>query len=296
MTAFKRWGIFLTTNLLVLFALSALMLFLGIKTEEWTSLLALCAVFGFAGSIISLLLSKTMAKAGYKIQLINRDNASGKALFLYDSIEKMAAHKGIRTPEVGIYNSNDANAFATGASKNKSLIAFSSGILNSLNEEEISAVAAHEMTHITEGDMVTTTLLMGMINTFVMFAARIIAGVLSGMGRSNRDGDTVGGGMLGGMGYFLVVMLIQNVLMIFANIALAAHSRHREYAADYGAAVITNPSYMITALEKISQNYVPDKQNDAYSIAKINSKKYLSLFATHPPVAKRIERLQKMMV
>lgn len=102
--------------------------------------------------------------------------------------------------------------------------------------------------------------------------------------------------MLGGMGYFLVVMLIQNVLMIFANIALAAHSRHREYAADYGAAVITNPSYMITALEKISQNYVPDKQNDAYSIAKINSKKYLSLFATHPPVAKRIERLQKMMV
>lgn len=297
MAVFKRWGIFLTTNFLVMAALSIIMAFLRIDTNQWIPLLLMCAVFGFAGSLISLLLSKTMAKASYRIQLINRENASGKALYLYDTIEKMAAFKRIRTPQVGIYQSNDINAFATGASRNKSLIAFSSGILNNLDQDEISAVAAHEMTHITEGDMVTTTLLMGMMNTFVMFLARIIAGLLSGMGRGNRtDSNSGGGNLMGFAGYYMVTIIVQNILMIFANIMMCAHSRKREYAADRGAAMLTSPGHMITALEKISQNHIPAQKTDAFAIAKINNLKHLSLFATHPPIAKRIEALQRMMV
>jgi heat shock protein HtpX len=294
-TIIKRWGLFLTVNILVLAVLGFIMQIVGVKSSDWIGLLVYCAIFGFAGAIISLLSSKAMAKASYRITPLTRETARGKELYLFDTIEKMAAHKGIRMPEFGIYQAADNNAFATGASKNRSLIAFSSGIMQNLDEEELAAVAGHEMTHITEGDMVTTTLLMGTMNTFVLFLANIIAALLSGR-RGRNDDDGASSGMMHSASQAAIAMIIQNVLMILANIVLAAHSRHREYKADAGSAALTTPGHMITALEKISKAYVPSRRKDAYAIAKINNFSPLSLFATHPPVEKRIEALRKMMV
>ena len=290
----KRWGLFLTVNALVLAVLGAIMQVVGVQSKDWVGMLIYCAVFGFAGAAISLFSSKAMAKSSYRIQPLTRETATGKALYLYDTIEKMSAHKGITMPEFGIYQSPDNNAFATGASKNKSLIAFSSAIVDNLNEDELSAVAGHEMTHITEGDMVTTTLLMGTVNTFVLFLANIIAAILSGRRGDRNDG---GGsrGLMNNAGQSAIAMIIQNVLMVLANIALCAHSRAREFVADAGSAKITSPGHMITALEKISGAHVHTQRKDAFAIAKINSNQVLSLFATHPPVEKRIERLRRMM-
>lgn len=291
----KRWGLFLTVNFLVLAVLGVIMRLVGVPTESWVQLLIMCAVFGFAGSVISLFSSKALAKSSYKITPLTRENASGKALHLYDTIEKMAAHKGIVMPEFGIYQSPDNNAFATGASKDKSLIAFSSGIMQNLDEEELAAVAGHEMTHITEGDMVTTTLLMGTMNTFVLFLANVIASILSAR-RGQRDEQNGSAGIMNNAGQSAIAMILQNVLMILANIVMAAHSRRREYAADAGSAQLTSPGHMITALEKISGAHVHTARKDAFAIAKINSSQIMSLFATHPPIEKRIAALRKLMV
>ncbi|MCB5247201.1 MAG: protease HtpX [Candidatus Cloacimonetes bacterium] len=291
----KRWGLFLTINLLVLAVLGFIMQLIGIPSGDWINLLIYCAIFGFAGAIISLFASKAMAKSSYKITPLTRETATGKARYLYDTIEKMAAHKGIKMPEFGIYQSPDNNAFATGASKHKSLIAFSSGIMHNLDEDELAAVAGHEMTHVTEGDMVTTTLLMGTMNTFVLFLANVLAAVLSGR-RGQRDESSGSSGIMNNAGQSAIAMILQNVLMILANIVLAAHSRHREFIADAGSAELTSPGHMITALEKISGAHVHTTRKDAFAIAKINSKQIMSLFATHPPIEKRIEALRKLMV
>ncbi len=291
----KRWGLFLVVNFLVLAVLGVLMQLFGLQPDQWISLLVYCALFGFTGSIISLLISKQMAKSSYRITPLTRETATGKALYLYDTIEKMAAHKGIKMPEFGVYQSADNNAFATGASKNKSLIAFSSAILQNLDEDEIAAVAGHEMTHITEGDMVTTTLLMGTLNTFVLFLANIVAAILSG-GNRDRNDNSRGGNMVASASQTMIAILLQNVLMILANVALAAYSRRREFAADAGSAALTSPGHMITALEKISGGYVPSQKKDAYAIAKIYHLNANALFATHPPLEKRIAALRKLMV
>lgn len=291
----KRWGLFLLINFLVLAVLGVIMQLFGLQPDQWISLLVYCAIFGFAGSIISLLISKQMAKSSYRITPLTRETATGKSLYLYDTIEKMAAHKGIKMPEFGVYQSADNNAFATGASKNKSLIAFSSAILQNLDEDEISAVAGHEMTHITEGDMVTTTLLMGTLNTFVLFLANIVAAILSG-GNRGRNENSRGGNMVANASQTMIAIALQNVLMILANVALAAYSRRREFAADAGSAALTSPGHMITALEKISGGYVPSQRKDAYAIAKIYHLNANALFATHPPVEKRIAALRKLMI
>ncbi len=260
---------------------------LGIRVSDYSGLLVLCAVFGFAGSFISLLLSKTIAKWSYKIQLIDRSNATGRYLNLYEAIEQMATHLGIKTPQVGIYASADVNAFATGASANGALIAFSSAILERLDDNEHMAVAGHELSHVTNGDMVTMTLLTGVANTFVMFFARIIASIIS-----NRDND---GGGLGYMGSFLIVMVLENVLMMLAYIPISAFSRWREYGADAGAASLTGAQPMIYALQKIDRNYRPETKKDSFAMAKISSRKRVSLFATHPSIESRVERLQKLL-
>lgn len=291
----KRWGLFLTVNILVLAVLGVIMQVVGVPTESWVQLLIMCAIYGFAGSIISLFASKAMAKASYKITPLTRETATGKARTLYDTIEKMAAHKGIAMPEFGIYQSPDNNAFATGSSKNKSLISFSSGIMQNLDDEELAAVAGHEMTHVTEGDMVTTTLLMGTMNTFVLFLANVIASILSAR-RGERNEASGSAGIMNNAGQSAIALILQNVLMILANIVLAAHSRHREFAADAGSAKLTTPGHMITALEKISSAHVSTVRKDAFAIAKINSQGIMSLFATHPPIEKRIAALRNLMV
>ncbi|MDP2172624.1 MAG: protease HtpX [Candidatus Cloacimonadaceae bacterium] len=289
MTGLKRFGIFIITNLLVMMVISVILSLINIPMDQLWGLLAICAIFGFAGSFISLWTSKFAVKLAYKVKLVKPEEASGKARFLYDTIEKMAAFEKIKMPEVGIYPSQDANAFATGATRNSSLIAFSSGLLDNLSEEEIAAVAGHEMTHITQGDMVTMTLLMGLVNTFVMFLARVLAFALDVAMR-----DKNGRGGLGFFGYFIVVMLLQNVLFLLAYIPICSYSRFREYRADGGAARLTGAANMINALEKIGRLHVPEKKTDAYATAKINNTRKASLYATHPAMKDRIERLRKM--
>lgn len=289
MQGLKRIGFYLLLNFLVVMMLSVILAFVPMPRNQAYSLLVFCAIFGFAGSFISLMLSKFMAKRAYKIQLINANTPDARARFLYDTVARMAQHEGIVTPEVGIYPAQDINAFATGASRNKSLMAFSSGLLDRLSDEEIAAVAGHEMTHIVQGDMVSMGLVMGLINTFVMFAARIIAAVLDQALRGDK-----GRGGLGYMGYYLVVVLLQNVLMLLAMIPASYYSRYREYRADRGAAELTGAASMIAALQKIEQYYKADTRQDSFALAKINSKSKVSLFATHPSISDRIEKLRNI--
>ena len=287
---FKRIGIFLITNLLVMTAISIVVNLLGLRMDGLWPMLVLCALFGMGGSFISLLLSKTMAKSGYRVQIIQPGVADPRAAKLLNMITQMAAHRGIKTPEVGIYPSPDANAFATGYSQNSALIAFSSGIVERLSEDELAAVAGHEMTHITSGDMVTTTLLMGVANTFVMFFARLLTILIDNALRGDREG-----GGLGYFGYMMVVTVLQNVLMLLAYIPISAHSRHREYKADAGAAQLVGAGSMIEALKEISAAYVPEKRNSSFAMAKINDHRRVSLFATHPSIEDRIARLQALL-
>lgn len=288
MTFIKRMSIFLITNFLVMAAISVIVSLLGFRMDGLWGLLILCAMFGMGGSFISLILSKSMAKWSYKVQVIKPGVAHPKAAFLLAAINNMAEQQGITPPEVGIYNSPDANAFATGASQNSALIAFSTGIIDKLNEDELAAVAGHELSHITNGDMVTMTLLMGIVNTFVMFFARIIAYAINSSLRDNR------GGGLGYFGYIMVVSLLQNALMLLAYIPISSYSRFREFRADAGAARLIGAIPMIEALKKISMAYHPEKRSDSYALAKINNRRKVSLFSTHPSMEARIERLQAL--
>ncbi|HNX03046.1 MAG TPA: protease HtpX [Candidatus Cloacimonas sp.] len=289
MTFLKRIGIFLITNLLVMLVLGFVVGLLGLKLENLWGLLIICAIFGMGGSLISLFLSKPLVKASYKVQIVKPGVSHPKIAYLLSAVEAMAAERNLKTPEIGIYNSKDANAFATGASQNSALIAFSSTLIDRLSEDELAAVAGHEMSHISNGDMVTMTLLMGVVNTFVMFFARILTVIIDNALRDDR------GGGLGYFGYMLVIMVLQNILMLLANIPIAAYSRWREFKADAGSANLVGAAPMIEALKKIAVAYVPEKRTDSYALAKINNRKRMSLFATHPPIEVRIQRLQELL-
>ncbi|OQC06200.1 MAG: Protease HtpX [Candidatus Cloacimonetes bacterium ADurb.Bin089] len=289
MAFLKRIGIFLITNLLVMLVLGFVVSILGLKFQETWGLLIICAIFGMGGSVISLFLSKPLVKASYKVQIVKPGVTHPKIAYLVSAVEAMAAERNLKTPEIGIYNSKDANAFATGASQNSALIAFSSALIDRLSEDELAAVAGHEMSHISNGDMVTMTLLMGVVNTFVMFFARILTVIIDNALRDDR------GGGLGYFGYMLVIMVLQNILMLLANIPIAAYSRWREFKADAGSANLVGAAPMIEALKKIAVGYVPEKRTDSYALAKINNQKRISLFATHPPIEVRIQRLQELL-
>lgn len=289
MAFLKRIGIFLITNLLVMLVLGFVVSILGLKFQETWGLLIICAIFGMGGSVISLFLSKPLVKASYKVQIVKPGVTHPKIAYLVSAVEAMAAERNLKTPEIGIYNSKDANAFATGASQNSALIAFSSALIDRLSEDELAAVAGHEMSHISNGDMVTMTLLMGVVNTFVMFFARILTVIIDNALRDDR------GGGLGYFGYMLVIMVLQNILMLLANIPIAAYSRWREFKADAGSANLVGAAPMIEALKKIAVGYVPEKRTDSYALAKINNRKRISLFATHPPIEVRIQRLQELL-
>jgi heat shock protein HtpX len=263
---------------------------IGIDTQSYYGLLILCTIFGVTGSFISLWISKFIAKKAYGIKLIDPLKASPKELYLYDSIEKMANSMGLGTPEVGVYQAKEVNAFATGASQNNSLVAFSSALLDTLNEDEIAAVAAHEMSHIKNGDMVTMTLLVGVANTFVMFFARVLAFAIDAASRDNRRGG------LGFMGRWILIILFENVLMLLAYIPISYYSRWREYRADFGAANTTSPRDMINALDKIERFYTQDQKKDTFAMAKINNHRRVSLYATHPSIEDRIKKLQELLV
>ncbi len=286
----KRIGLFLATNILVVltisFILNTVLPAFGIEIRGAWGLAVFCGFFGMGGAFISLSISRWMAKRAYGIVLIDRMAQDPGLRQIYEIVATLSRRAGLpAVPEVGIYESGEVNAFATGPSKAKSLVAFSTGLLNSMNREEFEAVAAHEVSHIANGDMVTMTLLTGVVNALVMFLARLLASILN-----SALSDDEGGG-LGFFGYIMVVMLLETVFMLLASIPLAAFSRMREYRADGGAARLTSPVAMINALKRLGNIPGTPPLKDSMAIAKINSHRRVSLWSTHPSLEDRIRRL-----
>lgn len=291
----KRIGLYLLTNILVLTTIVIVTSVLGVNRYltaqgiDYFSLLIFAAIIGFTGSIISLLMSKTMAKSMMRVKVINpQGSLSGIEQQLLNMVYRYAQQVGIdKMPEVGIYPSEEVNAFATGPSRNNSLVAVSSGLLARMDQQAVEGVIAHEMAHIANGDMVTMTLLQGIINTFVVFLSRIVAYVLSALVREE----------LAGVVHFASIIVFQILLSILGSIAVMAFSRHREFAADQGGAQLAGRQKMIHALESLQStvSLVDNRGQEALQTFKISGKKrggLAQLLATHPTLDDRIARLK----
>jgi heat shock protein HtpX len=290
----KRLLLFFVTNLLVVITVSIVLWVilpaLGIQLGGGVSaLVVLCAAFGMGGAVVSLLLSRWTAKRAYGIELVDASHSSPQARAIHAMVEGLARDAGLpSTPEVGVYQSPEPNAFATGPSRDKGLVAFSTGLLQSMNESEVRAVAAHELSHIANGDMVTMTLLQGVANALVMFVARLAALAIDNF---LRDDD---GGGLGFFGYIMVVVVLESALMVLAYIPIAYFSRKREFRADRGAAGLTEPGAMISALKRLEAAAAvrAPRENRTMALAKIHSKRRVSLWSTHPSTEERIMALE----
>lgn len=290
----KRIGLFLLVNILVLTTIVIVTTALGVNhylTAEgidYYSLLIFAAVIGFSGSIISLLMSKTMAKTMMRVQVIDPEGRLGsQEQRLLSTVYRFARQVGIeKMPEVGIYPSAEVNAFATGPSKNNSLVAVSQGLLSRLDQDAVEGVLAHEIAHVANGDMVTMTLLQGVINTFVVFLSRIVAYIASSLVRKE----------MAGIVHFLAVIIFQILFSILGSIAVMAYSRHREFAADYGGAQLAGRQKMIRALESLKTNLnMVDNRQEAMQTFKISGAKkggLAQLLASHPDLDERISRLK----
>lgn len=287
-------------NLLIVVTISIVISLLGIRPYlsasgiDYTQLLAFCLVWGMGGAFISLALSRIMAKWMMGVQVI-APNVQDPFLRSYvNRVHMLARAAGIETmPEVGIYESPDLNAFATGPTKNRSLVAVSSGLLRTMTTDEIDGVLGHEISHIANGDMVTMTLIQGVVNAFVMFLARVIAFAISAaMSRSSDERSSIGGGYW--MTYGITIVL-EIVFSLFGMIVIAFFSRWREFRADAGSARLAGREKMIRALKALKQT-MDVRTNEPQSIAafKISGRpRFLGLFATHPPLDVRIERLTR---
>jgi len=282
----KRIFLFVLTNILVVITISILVQILGVghyltaQGIDYQSLAVLCLIWGMSGSLISLAISRIMAKMTMGITVVNRSHTETAWLVLM--VEDLARKAGLPVmPEVGIYESPEVNAFATGPSKRRSLVAFSTGLLRTMNRNEIEGVAGHEIAHIANGDMVTMTLLQGVINAFVMFFARVIAWALT---QSSRDEQRQ-------TSPYLITMLLEMVLGILGVIVVSAFSRHREYRADRGGANYAGKQDMIAALERLSANRRMYDAEPSLAAFKISGGPG-ALFATHPPLEKRIAALK----
>lgn len=286
----KRIVLFLLTNLAILLVLSLTMRLFGFDGYmtnagyDPAALLVFAAVFGFGGAFISLLMSKWSAKRMTGARVIDRP-ATAREQWLVQTVERQAQAAGIAMPEVAIFPSADPNAFATGANKNAALVAVSEGLLQHMNEAEVEAVLGHEISHVANGDMVTLTLIQGVVNTFVIFFARVIGQFVDRAILKNERGV--------GAGYYLSVFVAEMVLGILASIIVMWFSRQREYRADAGGAALAGPQKMISALEALKrtaeQRHLP-QQFAAFGINGGNS--LGELFMSHPPLDKRIRALQ----
>jgi heat shock protein HtpX len=284
----KRFFLFAITNILVILTISILVSVLGLDRYitaqgiNYIDLAVFCLVWGMAGSLFSLAISRISAKMMTGMTLIDRSTPD--VGWLYAMVEDLSRKAGLpAVPEVGVYDSPEVNAFATGPSKRRSLVAFSRGLLTSMNRNEVEGVAAHEIAHIANGDMVTMTLLQGVINAFVMFLARAIGWALS---QSSRDGERspVTNGF--------IVLALQMVLGFLGMLVVCAFSRYREFRADYGGARYAGKNDMIAALERLANNTRRVDHQPALAAFKISSGAS-HLFSTHPPLEKRIEALRK---
>ena len=282
----KRIFLFLVTNLAIVLTLTVVVSVLGVAGgPDLGSLALFCLVWGMGGAFLSLQISRWIAKRATGVQLIGGRTGDPQLDWLYQTVERLTRQANLPMPEVGVYNSGEVNAFATGPSKNRSLVAVSAGLMRAMRPEEIEGVLAHEVAHIANGDMVTMTLLQGVMNAFVMFFARVIASVVT-----RSDDDRRGGG---GM-YFLVVIVLQIVLGILASLVTAWFSRYREFRADAGGAHLAGRERMLGALRRLAANHeLVDAQHQALATMKINGlPAWAALFSTHPPLEQRIAALQ----
>ncbi len=288
----KRVLLFLATNLAVMIVLSITASLLGVNRFltanglNLGTLLAFAALMGFGGAFISLLMSKTIAKWSTGAQVITHPSTSTE-LWLMQTVEKLAQRAGLPMPEVAIYE-GEPNAFATGATKKSSLVAVSTGLLQSMSRDEVEAVLAHEVAHVANGDMVTLTLIQGVVNTFVIFLARIVGYFVDSMLRRN-DEESSGPGI----GFMVTVIVCEIVFGILASIIVAAFSRHREFRADAGAArLMGTPSPMVAALRRLGGMEADGLPQNMQAMGISGGKSWLALFSSHPPIEARIAALQ----
>ncbi|MEH6473159.1 MAG: protease HtpX [Halopseudomonas sp.] len=287
--------LFLATNLAIVLVASITLSLLGVGSSlqangidlDLGNLLIICAVFGMAGSFISLLLSKWMAKRATGVELIEQPrNADEK--WLYDTVAELAQQAGIKMPEVGIFPSQQSNAFATGWNKNNALVAVSMGLLQRFSRDEVKAVMAHEIGHVANGDMITLALIQGVVNAFVMFFARIIGHTVDRVILKNEQGH--------GIGYFITTIFAEVVLGILASTIVAWFSRRREFRADEVGAKLAGSAAMIGALQRLkAEQEQPSEMPDqlvAFGIAGGLKQGLASLFASHPPLDDRIDALR----
>ncbi len=287
----KRIFLFLATNFAIVLVLSVTMRLLGVEPYlnanglNLTSLLIFAAVMGFGGSLISLAISKWMAKKTMGVRVIETPSNS-RELWLFDTVRKYAADAGIGMPEVGIFDSPEVNAFATGMSKNNALVAVSSGLLQAMTREEAEAVIGHEIAHVANGDMVTLALIQGVVNTFVMFLSRVIGHTVDRVVFKNENGH--------GPAFFVTMIVAELVLGVLASIIVMWFSRQREFRADRGGASLAGRGAMIAALQRLQMTHsgpLPEKMA-AFGIAGGSPQGWKRLFMTHPPLEERIEALR----
>lgn len=286
----KRVFLFLLTNVAVLVTLSIVAHLLGFNRfltqqgVDFGALLGFAAVFGFGGAFISLAMSKFTAKHAVSAQVIETPRNATES-WLVDTVRRQAQAAGIGMPEVAIFSSPQPNAFATGASKNNALVAVSTGLLQNMNQDEVEAVLAHEVSHIANGDMVTLTLIQGVLNTFVLFLSRLIGNFIDRVIFKNEDGP--------GVGYFVSTIVLDILFGVLASIIVMWFSRQREFRADAGGARLAGRHKMVAALQRLQGQYDQSEMPAKLAAFGISGKGSTlgRLFASHPSLDERIERL-----
>ena len=284
----KRVGLFLATNLAVLMLVSIVMTVFKVNPQQFSGLLVMAALFGFGGSLVSLLISKWVAKHFTGAQVIAQPRNEAEQ-WLVSTVRRQAEAAGIGMPEVAVYDAPEINAFATGANRNNALVAVSTGLLRAMNRDEAEAVLGHEVSHVANGDMVTMALLQGVLNTFVIVLSRVVGRLIDGWLSGGRDN---GGG---GIGYFVSVFVLDMVFGLFASMIAMWFSRHREFRADAGGAALAGKPKMIAALERLAQTHGEStlpKQVAAFGISGGIGHGLRRLLMSHPPLEERIATLR----
>jgi heat shock protein HtpX len=290
---FKRMALLVATNLAVMvllgLVLSVLQAYFGITLGQNSQLLLMAAIFGFGGAFISLMISKWMAKRATGMVLIDQPKSETER-WLVDVVRRQAQSAGIKMPEVGIYDAPEINAFATGPSRNNSLVAVSTGLLRAMTRDEAEAVLGHEISHVANGDMVTMTLIQGVMNTFVIFLSRVVGRAIDTMVSGNRDSNGPS------FFYYIIVFALDLVFGMIAQTIVMWFSRHREFRADAGGAHLAGKEKMIAALQRLGQTYgentLPSSVK-AFGISGGIAHGLRGLFMSHPPLEVRIQRLRE---
>lgn len=287
----KRIFLFLLTNVAIMITLSIVLAILGVgkfvtpSGLNYVALMMFSLVWGFGGALISLAMSRWMAKTAMGVQLVDGRTGQPDLDWLYATVEQLTRKAGLPMPEVGIYDSPEVNAFATGPSKRSSLVAVSSGLLRSMRREEIEGVLAHEVSHIQNGDMVTMTMIQGVVNAFSIFFSRVIANVIRQL-VDERMSNLV---------FFVSTIVFDIIFSFLGMIVVAWFSRAREFRADAGAATLSSRGNMIAALQRLAANQaMVDQGHPELAAMKINGARLRGLISTHPPLEERIAALQRL--